>query len=403
MMSKGHFLSTISMGFFVSSLLVSLVDKVTKDRWLRSNLNSGKLENFYRMLAVLEALNFLVFLAFSTRHQYKVQQHICSDDRGKKELKNLLEHSPNCRSIPSHDSSVAVAKAQCLQSTPVKSPGSWNAPHQGYIQKVSTTEGDSLPVPTMVDLSRRKEIVHRRWIFGGWHVPRRRQRMIKIRLQRRGLRLRYDVDGVVSVSGPTSAAWSPAHSARARESELLYYSKMVYYQELLAALCSSLMCYQRGFAGVLYLLIFFSRWCTRECHASDTITRGQQLNNSQISLLLIAAGDFNECRTGHELFEQREGLVNNGGELVGYSFPNLSLSDCEAKCLKHCDCSVYKIMLNWCVIWDGELDFVENTTAIGKDLYYILTSNNSHGKSTVLVHFSFLSWRLYHQNMGLIP
>ncbi|KAK9284879.1 hypothetical protein L1049_024059 [Liquidambar formosana] len=92
-MSTGLFLSTISMGFFVSSLLVSLVDKVTKDRWLRSNLNSGKLENFYWMLAVLGALNFLVFLAFSTRHQYKVQQHICSDDLGEKEIEGWNDGS----------------------------------------------------------------------------------------------------------------------------------------------------------------------------------------------------------------------------------------------------------------------------------------------------------------------
>lgn len=28
--------------------------------------------------------------------------------------KNLLDHSPDCRSIPSHDSPVALAKTQCL-------------------------------------------------------------------------------------------------------------------------------------------------------------------------------------------------------------------------------------------------------------------------------------------------
>ena len=60
-MSTGLFLSTISMGFFVSSLLVSVVDKATKKIWLRSNLNKGKLNNFYWLLAVLGALNFFVF------------------------------------------------------------------------------------------------------------------------------------------------------------------------------------------------------------------------------------------------------------------------------------------------------------------------------------------------------
>ncbi|XP_058220382.1 protein NRT1/ PTR FAMILY 6.4 isoform X2 [Rhododendron vialii] len=72
-MSTGFFLSTLSMGYFVSSLLVSLVDKVTKGNWLRSNLDEAKLDNFYWILAVLVVLNFLVFLAFAAKHQYKVQ------------------------------------------------------------------------------------------------------------------------------------------------------------------------------------------------------------------------------------------------------------------------------------------------------------------------------------------
>uniref|UniRef100_A0A1J3JTL6 Protein NRT1/ PTR FAMILY 6.4 n=1 Tax=Noccaea caerulescens TaxID=107243 RepID=A0A1J3JTL6_NOCCA len=70
-MSTGLFLSTISMGFYVSSLLVSLVDKVTRKRWLRSNLNKARLNYFYWLLVVLGALNFLIFLVFAMRHQYK--------------------------------------------------------------------------------------------------------------------------------------------------------------------------------------------------------------------------------------------------------------------------------------------------------------------------------------------
>ncbi|ESQ47699.1 hypothetical protein EUTSA_v10020360mg [Eutrema salsugineum] len=70
-MSTGLFLSTISMGFFVSSLLVSLVDKVTHRGWLRSNLNKARLNYFYWLLVVLGAFNFLVFLVFAMKHQYK--------------------------------------------------------------------------------------------------------------------------------------------------------------------------------------------------------------------------------------------------------------------------------------------------------------------------------------------
>ncbi|KAJ8568567.1 hypothetical protein K7X08_028100 [Anisodus acutangulus] len=70
-MSTGLFLSSLSMGYFLSSLLVSLIQAATKGRWLKSNLNKGKLDLFYWMLAVLGVINFLIFIAFSMKHQYK--------------------------------------------------------------------------------------------------------------------------------------------------------------------------------------------------------------------------------------------------------------------------------------------------------------------------------------------
>lgn len=90
-MSTGLFLSAISMGFFVSSLLVSIVDSVTKNTWLFSNLNTGKLDYFYWFLAVLGTLNLLVFLFFASRHQYKLQLPIASDESGEKELENFYD------------------------------------------------------------------------------------------------------------------------------------------------------------------------------------------------------------------------------------------------------------------------------------------------------------------------
>ncbi|GMN53768.1 hypothetical protein TIFTF001_022891 [Ficus carica] len=87
-MSTGLFLSTLSMGFFVSSLLVSLVDKVTKKTWLRSNLNRGRLENFYWLLVVLVFMNIGVFLIFASRHQYKEQHYLGPDVSGEQKLKS---------------------------------------------------------------------------------------------------------------------------------------------------------------------------------------------------------------------------------------------------------------------------------------------------------------------------
>ncbi|CAA2960059.1 NRT1 PTR FAMILY -like [Olea europaea subsp. europaea] len=72
-MSTGLFLSTIALGFFFSSMLVSIVHKVTWDRnpWLANNLNRGKLYNFYWLLAILSVLNFLAFFITARGYVYK--------------------------------------------------------------------------------------------------------------------------------------------------------------------------------------------------------------------------------------------------------------------------------------------------------------------------------------------
>lgn len=72
-MSTGLFLSTLSLGFFFSSLLVTIVHKFTGSRkpWLANNLNQGKLYDFYWLLAILSALNFLVYLASAKWYVYK--------------------------------------------------------------------------------------------------------------------------------------------------------------------------------------------------------------------------------------------------------------------------------------------------------------------------------------------
>ncbi|WVY91928.1 hypothetical protein V8G54_037442 [Vigna mungo] len=85
-MSTGLFLSTLSMGYFVSSLLVAIVDKASNKRWLRSNLNKGRLDYFYWLLAVLGVLNFIFFLVLAKRHQYKAQHGIQPNNGAEKEL-----------------------------------------------------------------------------------------------------------------------------------------------------------------------------------------------------------------------------------------------------------------------------------------------------------------------------
>lgn len=72
-MSTGLFLSTCSLGFFLSSLLVSIVHKVTGHvrPWLADNLNQGRLYNFYWLLAILSALNLAIYLVCAKWYVYK--------------------------------------------------------------------------------------------------------------------------------------------------------------------------------------------------------------------------------------------------------------------------------------------------------------------------------------------
>ncbi|KAL2238039.1 UNVERIFIED_CONTAM: Protein NRT1/ PTR FAMILY 6.3 [Sesamum indicum] len=72
-MSTGLFLSTLSLGFFVSSILVAIVHKVTGEKkpWLADNLNEGRLYNFYWLLTILSILNLVVFLMSARWYVYK--------------------------------------------------------------------------------------------------------------------------------------------------------------------------------------------------------------------------------------------------------------------------------------------------------------------------------------------
>ncbi|XP_022922301.1 protein NRT1/ PTR FAMILY 6.3-like [Cucurbita moschata] len=72
-MSTGLFLSTLALGFFFSSLLVTIVGKVTENGhpWIPDNLNEGKLYDFYWLLAILSVLNLAVFLICAKWYVYK--------------------------------------------------------------------------------------------------------------------------------------------------------------------------------------------------------------------------------------------------------------------------------------------------------------------------------------------
>uniref|UniRef100_A0A165ZUB9 Uncharacterized protein n=2 Tax=Daucus carota subsp. sativus TaxID=79200 RepID=A0A165ZUB9_DAUCS len=64
-MSTGLFLTTLSLGFFLSSFLVSVVKKFTGNHgngWLADNINLGRLDLFYGLVAMLSLINFVLNL-----------------------------------------------------------------------------------------------------------------------------------------------------------------------------------------------------------------------------------------------------------------------------------------------------------------------------------------------------
>ncbi|KAB2618643.1 protein NRT1/ PTR FAMILY 6.2-like [Pyrus ussuriensis x Pyrus communis] len=78
-MSTGLFLSTLSLGFFVSSLLVSIVKSVTGNEdgqgWLADNINYGRLDCFYGLLTVLSVINFVAYLVCARWSHKTHKQH----------------------------------------------------------------------------------------------------------------------------------------------------------------------------------------------------------------------------------------------------------------------------------------------------------------------------------------
>ncbi|XP_072961202.1 protein NRT1/ PTR FAMILY 8.1-like [Typha angustifolia] len=68
-------LTTVALGNYLSTLLVTIVTRITtkngKPGWIPDNLNRGHLDYFFWLLAVLSFLNFLVYLLIANWFKYK--------------------------------------------------------------------------------------------------------------------------------------------------------------------------------------------------------------------------------------------------------------------------------------------------------------------------------------------
>ncbi|OQU78073.1 hypothetical protein SORBI_3009G148900 [Sorghum bicolor] len=68
------YLSIFGVGSFISSALVSVIDRVTTARggsWFNNNLNRGHVDYFYWLLAALSAVELLAYVFFAVTYKYK--------------------------------------------------------------------------------------------------------------------------------------------------------------------------------------------------------------------------------------------------------------------------------------------------------------------------------------------
>ncbi|WOL02021.1 protein NRT1/ PTR FAMILY 8.1-like [Canna indica] len=69
-------LTTVALGNYLSTLLVTVVTDITtrdgKVGWIPDNINRGHLDYFFWLLAILSAVNFLVYLLIAKWYTYKV-------------------------------------------------------------------------------------------------------------------------------------------------------------------------------------------------------------------------------------------------------------------------------------------------------------------------------------------
>ncbi|KAF5750900.1 protein NRT1/ PTR FAMILY 5.6-like [Tripterygium wilfordii] len=77
------YLSVIGAGNFLSSLLITVVDRITEksgQSWFGKDLNTSRLDNFYWLLAGIAAVNLCVYVPIARRYSYKNVQSVAVAD-----------------------------------------------------------------------------------------------------------------------------------------------------------------------------------------------------------------------------------------------------------------------------------------------------------------------------------
>ncbi|XP_061985646.1 protein NRT1/ PTR FAMILY 5.7-like isoform X2 [Populus nigra] len=93
-LGMAFFLSVLGAGNFLSSFLITAVDRITeKDGkgWIGKDLNSSRLDKFYWLLAAINSVNIFVYVLFARRYTYKtVQRRLTATNLNKDDGMELM-------------------------------------------------------------------------------------------------------------------------------------------------------------------------------------------------------------------------------------------------------------------------------------------------------------------------
>ena len=82
----GSYMITFALGHYLTSLLVTIVRSASNSKWYPSNdLNNGKLEYFFFLLAGITIVALAIFAFVASRYTYK-KQPIRAENVKKKHL-----------------------------------------------------------------------------------------------------------------------------------------------------------------------------------------------------------------------------------------------------------------------------------------------------------------------------
>lgn len=97
-LGSSYFMTSLGIGNFLSSFILSKVSEITKIQgkgWILNNLNASHLDYFYALLAVMSAVNFFLFLLISKFYVYKAEVSdsikLLTDQIKKKKSKGLQQ------------------------------------------------------------------------------------------------------------------------------------------------------------------------------------------------------------------------------------------------------------------------------------------------------------------------